>query len=211
MNNIIEVNLEAEDVNDEGWAKIIEVLSKNLPGFSVNYGDGDFMTLKFHSHRYEVYSGAYSSNKADYNDDCILSTDSLDEAIEAAKNDIYYNTLAPNSELYTTEIRTNIVDTADSYYGYDTIPIFEPQLESKYGKGSAHTVICGNKEISGLMYGNDECFEYDDRYEEENRFYQILVTDNRVYHCYYDTSDIELDCIDYEHPEEIIDRTANYC
>lgn len=208
MNNIIEVNLEAEDVNDEGWAKIIETLRKNLPGFSVSYGDGDYMTLKFHSHKYEVYSGVYSSNKADYNENCILSTDNLDEAIEEAKDDIYCNTLELHPELYITEIRTNIDDAGGSY---DTIPIFEPHLESKYGKGSAYTVICGNKEISGLMFGNDECFEYDDRYIEPNRFYQILVTDNRVYHCYYDTSDTELDCIDYEHPEEIIDRTANYC
>ena len=49
MNNIIEVNLEAEDVNDEGWDKIIEILSKNLPGFSVSYGDGNYMTLRYHS------------------------------------------------------------------------------------------------------------------------------------------------------------------
>lgn len=208
MNNIIEVNLEAEDVNDEGWKKIIKVLSDNLPGFSVNYGNGDFMTLIFHSHMYEVWSGAYSSDRASYDDNCILSTDSLDEAIEAAKEDIYRSTLELHPELYITEIRTNIDDASGSY---DTIPIFEPDFESKYGEGTDCTVICGNKEISGVMYGNDECIEYDSTIEE-NRFYQILLVGNRVYYCYYDISnDIEIDCIDCDHPEEIIDRTAKYC
>ncbi len=51
MNNIIEVNLEAEDVNDEGWDKIIEILSKNLPDFSVSYGDGNYITFTFNSHK----------------------------------------------------------------------------------------------------------------------------------------------------------------
>lgn len=208
MNNIIEVNLEAEDVNDEGWAKIIETLRKNLPGFSVSYGDGDFMTLKFHSHKYEVYSGVYSSNKSDYNENCILSTDSLEEAIEAAKDDIYRSTLELHPELYITEIKTNIDDAGGSY---DTIPIFETYFESKYGEGTYDTVICGNKEISGLTYSNDECIEYDSTIER-NRFYLILVSNNRVYHCYYYIdNDTEIDRIDCDHPEEIIDRTANYC
>jgi len=36
---------EAEDVNDPKWDKVIEVLSDNIPGFEVRYGDGNYMNF----------------------------------------------------------------------------------------------------------------------------------------------------------------------
>lgn len=38
---------EAEDVNDENWDMIIEMLRDNLPGFEVLYGDGNYMEFKW--------------------------------------------------------------------------------------------------------------------------------------------------------------------
>ena len=49
MNNIIELRLEAENVNDDGWKKVIDTLRDNLPGFVVTYGDGNYMTFSFHN------------------------------------------------------------------------------------------------------------------------------------------------------------------
>lgn len=36
---------EAEDVNDPKWDIIIDVLSENIPGFEVRYGDGNYMNF----------------------------------------------------------------------------------------------------------------------------------------------------------------------
>jgi hypothetical protein len=47
MNNVIELRLEAENVNDDGWEKVIDTLRDNLPGFVVTYGDGNYMTFSF--------------------------------------------------------------------------------------------------------------------------------------------------------------------
>ena len=57
--------------------------------------------------------------------------------------------------------------------------------------------------ISGLMYGNDECFDLDG-------FYQYVVTpDDKVYACYYDAEGFDdLGDIDYEHAECICDVTG---
>ena len=36
---------EAEDVNDPKWDAVIDVLSENIPGFEVRYGDGNYMNF----------------------------------------------------------------------------------------------------------------------------------------------------------------------
>lgn len=41
------VLFQADDVNDESWETIIEILKDNLPDFSVSYGDGDYMTFSW--------------------------------------------------------------------------------------------------------------------------------------------------------------------
>ena len=38
---------EAENVNDEGWDMIIEMLRNNLSGFEILYGDGNYMEFKW--------------------------------------------------------------------------------------------------------------------------------------------------------------------
>ena len=38
---------EAEDVNDEGWDTIANILRENIPGFEVLYGDGNYMEFKW--------------------------------------------------------------------------------------------------------------------------------------------------------------------
>jgi hypothetical protein len=44
MNNDI-VIFEAEDVNDPTWDIIISVLEKNIKGFHVGYGNGNYMAF----------------------------------------------------------------------------------------------------------------------------------------------------------------------
>lgn len=36
---------EAEDCNDPMWDYVINILSKNIPGFSVGYGKGNWMAF----------------------------------------------------------------------------------------------------------------------------------------------------------------------
>ena len=66
------------------------------------------------------------------------------------------------------------------------------------------------KGLKGIMYGNDECFDFD--------FYQILVAGNKVYKCYYNIPDDicgpdgsnDLGSIDYSHPDWMVDVTDKY-
>lgn len=85
---------------------------------------------------------------------------------------------------------------------------FHVFFEGSYGKGATMTITTedGNT-ISGLMYGNDECFNV-------NEFYQVLVSGGKVYECYYqipnDDDDGDLSNIDYEHPYRVDDCTGKY-
>lgn len=36
---------EAEDVNDPAWETVIDVLTENIPGFNVGYGNGNWMAF----------------------------------------------------------------------------------------------------------------------------------------------------------------------
>ena len=38
---------EAENVNDEGWDTIANILRENIPGFEVLYGNGNYMEFKW--------------------------------------------------------------------------------------------------------------------------------------------------------------------
>lgn len=79
-------------------------------------------------------------------------------------------------------------------------------FEEIYGTGSAMTITTkeGNA-ISGLMYGNDECFNL-------SGFYQFFVSDGKIYECYYHVSndDDDLGNIDYKHPYKVVDSTRRF-
>ncbi len=86
--------------------------------------------------------------------------------------------------------------------------VFNDFFKERYGKGITMTVTAADeKTISGLMYGDDECFNV-------NEFYQVLVSDGKVYECYYqlpnDDDDGDLSNIDYEHPYRVDDCTSKY-
>ncbi len=72
-------------------------------------------------------------------------------------------------------------------------------------EGTAYTVTCKGKTLTGMMYGNDECFD-------GNEFYQMLVADGRVYWCYYEIPDgcDDFSDIDYTMPYRIEDCTDRY-
>jgi len=76
-----------------------------------------------------------------------------------------------------------------------------------YGYGTTMTVTTEDgSTISGIMFGNDECFDV-------NEFYQILVAGGKVYKCYYqlpEDDDGDLSNIDYEHPYRVDDCTRDY-
>lgn len=72
-------------------------------------------------------------------------------------------------------------------------------LENNYGKGTEMTVTCGEEQITGTMYGNDECWEM-------NKFYQFLLTENAIYKAYLYVPDYcgELNSIDYKNPYDLL-------
>lgn len=77
-------------------------------------------------------------------------------------------------------------------------------LQKKYGEGTQTTVYFREFYISGIMYGNDECFDGDN-------FYQYLVSRDEkghehCYKCYY-TANVPLDEIDYTRSYYIEDAT----
>lgn len=66
-------------------------------------------------------------------------------------------------------------------------------------QGRGITVTDGDITLSGVMFGNDECFDLDD-------FYQYLLTeDGNLYKCWYDTDDCDDDfgSIEYSVAESI--------
>ena len=58
-NNV--VIFEADDANDPTWETIISVLRENIPGFSVGYGDGDWMAFAVPKKYEEDESAKYIS------------------------------------------------------------------------------------------------------------------------------------------------------
>ncbi|MGP1507952.1 MAG: hypothetical protein ACTTJW_03620 [Sphaerochaeta sp.] len=73
--------------------------------------------------------------------------------------------------------------------------IFKKLQES----GSGITVTDGDITLTGVMFGNDECFDL-------NNFYQYLLTeDGNLYKCWYDTEGCNSDFgrIDYSVAESI--------
>lgn len=117
MNNIIELNFEAENVNDEGWEQVISTLKQNLSGFSVSYADGDNMTFSFHTHKYEVWDIVSGDT---VNEECMLSTDDLEEAKKEAHTITNYNYLEKSKyDKFSVEIRTDFDDSTGSYNTID--------------------------------------------------------------------------------------------
>lgn len=120
MRDIIELNFETEDVNADGWEQVIDTLRNNLNGFQVLYGDGDNMTISFHTHKYEVWSATFDQKEL-RSDDCIFLTDNIEEAKEAARNEKRIcDRETTKYKTFRVEIRTNFSNTSDSY-NYDTI------------------------------------------------------------------------------------------
>ena len=78
-------------------------------------------------------------------------------------------------------------------------------LEKKYGKGAEVTINFEDKQITGTMYGNDECFD-------TNNFYQFLLTDNALYKAYYEIPDgcEDLGSLDYNNPIDLRDIDMQY-
>lgn len=81
---------------------------------------------------------------------------------------------------------------------------FNEYFKDECGPGTAMSVTTEDgKTISGIMYGNDECFYGDE-------FYQVLVSGGKVYACYYAlTDDNDLGNIDYTHPYRVDDCTSD--
>ena len=75
---------------------------------------------------------------------------------------------------------------------------YNEYFAKKYGKGEEIAVQAEGQEIEGLMYGNDECYEGD-------RFYQVLVTGDRVYHAYYTITD-DVEDVTYQYGNELTEE-----
>lgn len=83
-----------------------------------------------------------------------------------------------------------------------------------YDEGEPSPVYCGGKSYTGWMYGNDECFEYNNDIND-SEFYQLFVTvDGEVRKMYYeipvdeDGEHLELDTINYDKPYRVGDDEA---
>ena len=66
--------------------------------------------------------------------------------------------------------------------------------------------------IKGTMFGNDGCFELNEFCDYE--FYQIFVSGDTIYHCYYDLNVLNegeyVDSLDYNSPSCVADVTSSY-
>ncbi len=68
---------------------------------------------------------------------------------------------------------------------------------------TSETVTDGDITLTdAVIFGNDEMFDLD-------RFYQYVAIDGTLYKAYYNTDDIALDEIDYNHAEEIVELDVN--
>ena len=115
MNDIIELNFEAEDISDEGWQQIFDILKKNLNGFTTLYGNGNNVTITYHAHKYEVWSSCYDNGNLKQ-EDLLCSTDDLLEAQAVARRDKNITDKETTGrKTFTTEIRTDFNDSLGSY------------------------------------------------------------------------------------------------
>ena len=78
-------------------------------------------------------------------------------------------------------------------------------LEERYGTGGEVTINYNNEKVTGIMYGNDECFEMDD-------FYQYILTEDALYKAFYEIPEgnEDLGDLDYESPIDLKDADAEY-
>jgi hypothetical protein len=87
--------------------------------------------------------------------------------------------------------------TTNNTFNYEAA---KAELKEQYGNACFDEYeIDGAK---GLLIGNNECYDGND-------FYHYFLTETALYKCYYDTIDeegneIELDCIDYDAPAQMI-------
>ena len=118
-------------------------------------------------------------------------------------NDIVFEIKATTIEEAREELEERLRSIDGEY--------FNEYFKEIYGDGAVMTVTTedGNT-ISGLMYGNDECFNVND-------FYQILVADGKVYRCFYNLDQLDdndnpndLGNIDYDHPCKVEECTNEY-
>lgn len=67
------------------------------------------------------------------------------------------------------------------------------------------TVKCDGIEVTGIMFGDDECFEDDE-------FFQFIYSDGKIYKVFYDAEETDLDCIDYTEPYrmEVAEASEDY-
>ena len=81
----------------------------------------------------------------------------------------------------------------------------ESYLKERYGEGGEVKVEFEGKEITGVMYGDDECFEMND-------FYQYLLTKDTLYKAFYEipNDNDDLGSLDYENPTGLEDVTEYY-
>lgn len=78
-------------------------------------------------------------------------------------------------------------------------------MEKKYGRGAEATINYDGKQIVGIMYGNDECWDMND-------FYQYFLTDDTLYKAYFEVPDgcEDFGDLDYKNPIDLRDADAQY-
>lgn len=78
-------------------------------------------------------------------------------------------------------------------------------LKKTYGHETEIEITHRDKQITGYMYGNNECFD-------ANEFYQFLLTEYSLYKTYYEIPEgcDDLGSLDYNNPYGLIDVNAHY-
>lgn len=79
-------------------------------------------------------------------------------------------------------------------------------MENTYGESHEITINYDGKQVTGIMYGNDECFDTND-------FYQYFLTsDGKLYKAYFEIPDNtkNLSDLDYENPYSTTEEDVDY-
>ena len=89
-------------------------------------------------------------------------------------------------------------------------------FDGRYNNASSEmTLTIDDKDVNGIMYGDNECWDVND-------FYQYFIVDGKngasIYYAYYSTGStdvdnedyIAIDEIDYDDPDYIVDVTDRY-
>ena len=79
-------------------------------------------------------------------------------------------------------------------------------FSAKYGESQETTITFDNEDYTGIMFGNDECFDCND-------FYQyFLTTDGKLYKFYFEIPEGTEDFgnLDYDNPTNAEDADAQY-